>query len=133
MDKQILKLLNESFDRDLSPQERAHLNSALQASPGLREEQKRLLKVRNLLAAHEAGFKTGFSDFVMAGVSEEKRSLKLRGIAAPFNRIALPLLAAAAVLLLFTLLTNGSLSIDAVMGIDQLEPEYLSEFLLFNY
>jgi hypothetical protein len=43
------------------------------------------------------------------------------------------MLAAAAVLLLFTLFANGSLSIDAIMGIDQLEPEYLSEFLLFNY
>lgn len=133
MDKKIIKLLNESFDRDLSPQERVHLNSALVASPELREEQKRLLAIRNLLASNNAGFRDGFSDFVMSRVTEEKKEKKLRELAMPFNRIALPMLAAAAVLLLFTLFANGSLSIDAIMGIDQLEPEYLSEFLLFNY
>jgi hypothetical protein len=133
MNKEMIKLLNESFDRELSPHESAGLYSALQQSPELRAEKEKIAEVRNLLKNHKPDFKPGFAEKIIQAIGHERKTEKLTGIIVPFNRIALPVLAAAAILLLFTLFADGNLSIDAIMGIDQLEPEYLSEFLLFNF
>jgi hypothetical protein len=133
MNKEMIKLLNESFDRELSPLESAKLYGALQQSPHLRAENEEICELRNLLTNHKPDFMQGFVERVIQAIGHERQAEKMMGIIRPFNRIALPMLAAAAILLLFTLFANGNLSIDTIMGIDQLEPEYLSEFLLFNY
>jgi hypothetical protein len=43
------------------------------------------------------------------------------------------MLAAAVVLLAISVFTGGSSALDSFMGLDSLQPQYLSEFLLFNY
>lgn len=133
MDKYLKKLLKASFDRELTAEEDSALSNALEISLELQEEKKQLEKIRKVLNDHRPAFRPAFVDGVMAKINQERESRLTRGIVVAFNRIALPLLAAASLLLLFSIVKDGGLSIESIIGIDNLEPMYLSEFLLFNY
>ncbi len=133
MDNQLKKLLKASLDRMLKTKEGMELHNSMQTSLELQLEKKRHDKVRELMKTYAPDFKPSFVASVMAKIQAERESKIVQGFTIAFNRIALPLLAAASILLLFTLFNEGGVSFESIIGIENLEPQYLSEFLLFNY
>nr|NQU89527.1 hypothetical protein [Bacteroidota bacterium] len=133
MSNKNFELLKKSFDTELSPDERKILKSALDSSPELRKEKEGLIKIRSLLSGHDYTFSPDFTEKVMNGIVQDEHTDLSKTIVFAFNRIALPGLAAAIILLLFTILGNSTSLLDAILGVESLQPEYLSEFLLFNY
>jgi len=133
MDKQLTQLLKASLDRELTKDEDVGLSNAMQSSLELQVEKERHEKVREVMKNYSPDFKPSFVDNVIAKIKTERESKITQGFMIAFNRIALPLLAAASILLLFSLFNNGGVSLESIIGIENLEPQYLSEFLLFNY
>ena len=133
MDEEMLHLLNRSFDEELSSAEQDKLEKALQESPDLQKEKKKLDLLRGIFDEQEYGFSGSFEQNLMTRIVENEKYEADNAFMFAFNRIALPGLAAAIILLLFTILNNGTLSIESIMGVESLQNEYFSEILLFNY
>lgn len=128
MDEYMLKLLQDSFDRDLDKHESQQLSKALRDDPKLKQEAARLQKIRDLLDRQEYTFGLYFTEKVMSRIDTEGETALMHA----FNRIALPGLAAAVILLLISLWGGDTLSLDTIMGVDKLQPEYFTEFLFYN-
>ncbi|NCC72163.1 MAG: hypothetical protein EOM06_02100 [Sphingobacteriia bacterium] len=133
MDIKLKQLLTASFDRELSPAEKAELEPALATSTELKDEKMRLMKLRRAIQEQPYKFRESIVGEVMKLITKEKEQYLSGSLVYAFNRIALPLLAAASILLLFWLFSEGGISADSILGTKDLEPQYLSEFLLFNY
>ncbi len=129
----MLQLLKRSFDEELEPAEKEKLDEAVSDSPGLMEEKKRLEALRNVLGTQEYLFSDSFAENVMTRIEVNEKYDADNAFMFAFNRIALPGLAAAIILLLFTILNNGTLSFESFLGVESLQNEYFSEMLLFNY
>ena len=134
MDNKLLHLLQKSFDSPLNSEERSLLEEGLAVSPELNEEKNRLVRLRNVLINQDNRFGPYFASKVMNKISNLKPEAEFsQGIIFAFKRVAIPMLAAAVVLLAISVFTGGSSALDSFMGLDSLQPQYLSEFLLFNY
>ena len=133
MDKILLQLLQRSYDEELSPAEQEKLEKALVKDSELREEKKKLDAIRRVLSDEEHTFGADFAENVITRIEMEEKAEQENLFMYAFNRIALPGLAAAVILLLFSVFSNGTLSFDTIIGVDSLQTEYLSEFLLFDY
>lgn len=129
----MLQLLKRSFDEELEPAEKALLEKAVGSSPELQKEKKHLEALRNLLRDQEYAFTDSFAEKVMTRIKVNEKFETDNAFLFAFTRIALPGLAAAIILLLFTILNNGTLSFESIMGVESLQTEYFSEILLFNY
>ncbi len=127
MDTKAYSLLKQSLDRELTTQENDELQKALRENPELRSEAESLQKVRGLLLDDESSFGSFFVEKVMSRIETIQES----NIIYAFKRIALPGLIAALILLLITILGNHSISFDSLLGVDTLQPEYLTDFLIY--
>jgi hypothetical protein len=133
MDKAMLHLLRKSFDEELSPGEMEKLEIALLRSSDLRKEKIKLEVLRKLLIEQEFEFSDSFSQNLMTRIEVNEKYEADNAFMFAFTRIALPGLAAAIILLLFTILNNGVFSFESLLGVESLQSEYFSEILLFNY
>jgi len=133
MDKEMLHLLQRSYDDELSAAEAEMLEEALCGNSKLRAEKKKLDAIRRVLGEEDYTFGDYFSENVMTRIEMEEKVEQGNLFLYAFNRIALPGLVAAIILLLFTVFSSGSLSLESIMGIESMQTEYLSEFLLFDY
>lgn len=131
MEKAYLKLLNESFNRKLTDHEREMLQSAIADDPQLQAESEKLKNLISRLGEENYAFEPYFTEKVMSRIGLLEEYAMGREFAFAFTRIALPGLAAAAILLLITILGSGSFSLDSLMGVDSLKPEYLTDFLIY--
>lgn len=127
----MLEILIRSLDQEPGQEEKARLEEALEHSEDLRREKARLEQMRAWLAGLQAPIDERFADRVADRIEEEKNS--------SFNTVILHLFpkAVAACLLVFMLtlmgiyLSEGALSADAIIGVDDvtLEDTYsLTEF-----
>ncbi len=130
MDKEaLLELLIFSLDNELPAQQKLQLEKALQEQPWLRKEKQVLLQLRAGLARVSAPPSESFTDAVMAdlGKSEELRHSIIVRL---FPKVA----AACAVFLLAFILnvyfSDGSISMDSVIGVADLSPEEAYSLLL---
>jgi hypothetical protein len=128
MDKENLQLLKASFDRELSEAENEKLENALRHDRDLQEEAKTLQKLRDLMEEDDNSFSPFFTEKVMNRIE----ILENNGFGFAFSRIAIPGLAAAVILLLISFWGGQSFSFDALMGIENLQPEYFTDFLLYS-
>lgn len=128
MKREHLKLLEASFDRELTSDENKRLQMALDSDPDLRDESEKLSKLRELVKEGALTFNPYFATRVMNRIDK----LKENSLEFAFWRIAVPGLAAAAIIVLVTLFTGHSLSLDTLMGVNTLQPEYLSDFLIYG-
>lgn len=124
----MLKLLKASYDRELSAEENDLLRKALENDAELRKEAISLQKLRDLMQQDDVTFSPFFTEKVMNRLDMQEDN----GYIFAFSRIALPFLAAAIILLLITF-WGHSISFDSIMGVEKLQPEYLTDFLLYNY
>jgi len=134
MENKLLQLLHKSFDSPLRAGEQLLLDEGLKNSGELREEKIRLENLRNILTNQQYSFGPYFTVKVMNKIDLLKTDGELnQGIVFAFKRVAIPILAAAIILIAFSIFNTGSFTLDHLMGLDSLQPQYLSDFLLFNY
>jgi hypothetical protein len=134
MESKLLRLLNISLHSKLSHKERLLPEQQLEKSEELSTEKVRLEKLRSILTSQKFSFEPYFAVKVMNKINNLKTEIDLsQGMMFAFKRVAIPMLAAAVVLMLFSIFRGGSFAFDNFMGLDSLQPQYLSEFLLFNY
>lgn len=128
-----LKLLQESFNRDLSLEEEKALKEAMTNDSELRSEAEQMKKLAHLMNEVDYSFDCFFTDKVMNRIAVQDEYAPLKDIYFAFSRIALPGLAAAAILVLITMLGGNSFSFDSLMGVEALQPEYLTDFLIYGH
>jgi len=135
MDKKLLKILQKSYDGQLSPAEKELLENALKTDPALQKEKRETDQLRKVISSANFSFEPGFSERVMSKLENDvpADTHLSNPFVYAFYRIALPGLVAAVILFLFTVFSSGTLSPESLMGIDRLQSDYFSEMLLFNY
>ena len=122
----IQELLLRSFEQELSDEEQSRLDAALTGSEELRREQQQLEKVRHLLGSLQIAPDNGFVDSVI-------EQLNTSPVEATLLSILPRAVAACLIVLLLTLigiyLAEGSLSTDAIIGVNNLVPEDAYSYL----
>ncbi|NOX85421.1 MAG: hypothetical protein GXO86_05585 [Chlorobi bacterium] len=122
--KKIKEILLKSFDAELTPQERKLLDEALQNSEELRKEKRELEQMRGMFAGQEASFDTGFADRVMEHLEAETvnppKTVEMYSV---FKRVAFVGIAAIIALLITIYYIDGTLTLDAVLGISGYSPD----------
>ncbi len=113
------QLLFRSYDALLSKEEERHLQDELTQSELLKEEKKKLDKMRTKIAAFDADFSTGFTERLMQRIAGE------RGFAflTVFRTVALSGVAAIILVLLTVYFVDGSLNLDSLLGINGYAPD----------
>lgn len=132
MEKKKLQLVIDSFNRELSAEEQQQLNQWLQTDEALQPEAQKLYKLHTVIAEAALPFRPFFVTRVMSRLKNLQQATLQQGIVFAFKRFALPVLAAAVILLLIALAGNNTFSIDALLGVEQLQPAYLSDFILYT-
>ncbi|HZK07500.1 MAG TPA: hypothetical protein VFC92_04820 [Bacteroidales bacterium] len=132
MEKKKLQLVIDSFNRELSAEEQQQLNQWLQADEALQAEAEKLRRLHAVVAEAALPFRPFFATRVMSRLENLQEATLAQGMAFAFKRLALPMLAAAVVLLLIALAGGNTFSIDTLLGVEQLQPAYLSDFILYN-
>ncbi len=129
MNNKALELLIRSLDRELSAAEQQQLDQYLQTSEELRREKILLLKMRGGLAELKTSARSGFADRLIRELSQEQRQEREQEsyLFVIINSL-LPKVAAACVIVvvltvLATFLMEGSLSMEAFIGVQDLSPE----------
>jgi anti-sigma factor RsiW len=129
MDEKILSLLIYSLDNELSAEEQQQLDQALASSAELQAEQERLLAIRQALASHTIPADNTFADAVMQQLEEERET----GVEARILQLFPKVAAACVVLVLIAMLgiyfSEGSLSTEAIVGVQDLAPEDAYSYL----
>ena len=135
MNNSLLKLLNKYLEGEISTGEKRKLEDALKKSPALRKEKERLEKLMKLFSEQKNSFSPGFANKVLNRIKEQQVKVYdfSRSINLAFRNIALPGLAAAILLILLTIAGGGSFSLESLIGLESLQPEDLSEFLIYNF
>lgn len=122
-------LLIRSLDQELTPEEADRLRQALEKSSDLRAERQRLQLMRQRIAALRLAENPVFVEDITNRLIELGKETLTRTMAAIFPKVA----AACLLLLLLSLaaiyFTTGALSVDAIIGIDELTPEDANIYL----
>ena len=120
----IKEILLKSFDAELTPQERKLLDEALQNSASLRQEKQEIERMREMLGNQKPSFESGFADRVMERLEKEPvappKTIEMFSV---FKRVAIAGIAAIIVLLLAIYYIDGSLTLDALLGISGYSPD----------
>jgi anti-sigma factor RsiW len=132
MENKKLQLVIDSFNRELSAAEQQQLSQWLQADEALQAEAQKLHRLHTVMAEAALPFRPFFATRVMSRLEKLQEATLQQGIVFAFKRFALPVLAAAVILLLVALTGSNTFSIDALLGVEQLQPAYLSEFILYT-
>lgn len=132
MEKKKLQLVIDSFNRELSAEEQQQLNQWLQADEALQAEAEKLRRLHAVVSEAALPFRPFFATRVMSRLEKLQEATLSQGIIFAFKRFALPVLAAAVILLLLALAGGNTFSIDTLLGVEQLQPAYLSDFILYT-
>jgi hypothetical protein len=139
MNKKILDLLYRSFDKELSSAERKHLNEMLQKSKKLRSEQQNIKLMRDsITSSAEQSFSPTFSDQVMARLRMKKQKQTngvedfLDSLLWAFKRIALVGSLVTLLLIGFSTIQKGKLSLDSLLALPQVNLEETLELTVLT-
>jgi len=127
MKNKALDLLIRSLDNPLSAAEQKLLDQQLESSEALRRGKAQLLKMRAELAQLKADAQPGFAEQLIRQLNAEEAQSDNPPLQAVIMRL-FPKVAAACVIVvvltvLATFFTEGSLSLEAFIGIQDLSPE----------
>lgn len=115
----ILDLLLRSLDTELSQDEAEKLEQALQESEVLRQEKVRLLAMRGQLGAWTAPEDPTFADRVMVKLGKQAEEDLSAVIIRLFPRVAAACVLILAVALGTIYVTEGSLMLDTIIGVNE--------------
>lgn len=133
MKRKMLLLMQKSLDNELNSDEYQEFQHALKEKPELSAELEETRKLNHLLSQQQYSFGDFFAEKVLRKIESFEQTNTGQAMIYAFYRIALPGLVAAMILVMISLINNGSLSLDSISGLAELNPDYLSDFLLFNY
>ena len=114
MNDQLIDLLIRSLDEELTSGEQQQLDLGLLESEELRGYKTELLQMRELLGNGKSSFTKGFDTRVMDSIRKQDFESGLYNVQ---KWIALPAAAAIAVLLALNYYSDGSLTMDSLLGI----------------
>lgn len=123
MKQELLELLAKSLDEQLTAGEVTQLEEALADYAWLREERVKLLQMRELLGQWTVSVNPGFTDGVMKAIETEKEMTSSSLFVRLFPKVAVACLIFLAVELTVIYITEGSLSTDAIIGLEDLSVE----------
>jgi hypothetical protein len=132
MNNEIYRLMIESLDRSLSEDELQLLRQAMANDANLQAEMKKMETLRRLLSERELDFEPFFETRVMAGITGV-RDLFSDQLFFVFRRLALASLFLVLVLLAGTWWQYGSLSINAISGLSELNQDNAGSILLYDW
>ncbi len=137
VDNKLYDLLLRSFDEKLQPIEAGILKDGLKQSSDLREENKKILEMRELISGRRYAFKSGFKVRVLARLHEEKKPLLLkpefdRSMYSVFKRVVITGVAAVVILFLSLYFTGNSILMDPAKGGTLFSEEDLVSYLLYD-
>lgn len=115
----IVDLLLRSLDAELSQAEAEKLEQALQDSEALRREKTRLLAMRQQLEAWSIPEDQTFTDRVMAKLGKKAEEDLSAVIIRLFPRVAAACVLILAVALGTIYITEGSLMLDTIIGVNE--------------
>lgn len=133
MKRKMMRMMQKSFDNELSNKELKEFQRSCENHPELVLELKETEKLNHLLSKQQFSYSSFFAEKVMRRIESLEQTTAGQAIIYAFYRIALPGLAAAIILVMISLFNNGYVSFDSVSGLSELNSGYLSDFLLFNY
>jgi len=136
--KKLLDLLMKSFDEELSPDERKHLEEVLSESDELRSEKKKLLKLREVFSSQEYRFKPFFESRVMNRIHKLRNGKIIefdfaKNLFFVFKRVAISGITAILILLISIYISEGSFSLDAFTGVESFSDDNLISYLLSDF
>ncbi len=117
------KILYRSFEEPLSDRDRQALQAGLRASEELQNEKQEILTLRESLSATRTDFSTGFDQKVMNRIRQEEQPARTFELYPVFRTVAFSGLAAILIVLVGIYFTDGSLNLDAIMGISKYAPD----------
>ncbi len=128
--KNINKILEESFHRELTPEEKALLDEKLKEDKNLSIQKAELQKTYEIMENYTPSFGKGFKNKVLDSVFSEELKTQMVDLFPVFKKLFLGGLAATIALLLSVYLTDGTLNTDAIFGLSDLNSEELLIALL---
>lgn len=130
----IEKLMYRSLDDQLTAEESRTLERALLDSPELQAQMEEITTLRDAAKSDGHDFSPWFDAKVMHAIKEIKESGIVKAFPFKAYRTATIVgFATIAAMLVITLIFNGSLSFDAVTGLDSIDSENLTAFLAFDF
>jgi len=129
IESNIKDLLIRSFDEELSTTDAARLEQALTQSSTLRTEFRKMENMRKSISTLRVKKDPGFADDVLARLKEEGKKTLNTVIASIFPKVAAACLVVFLLSLLAIYFSSGTLSVDAIIGVDELTPEDASIYL----
>ena len=121
--KEWIDLLLKSLDETLSPQEEEQLNALFEQSEELRVEREKFLRLRMLVKEAKPNSDAAFADRLM----DRLQHLPVKTVEATILRLFPKVAAACVLILLVSMLgiyfTEGSLSSEVIIGLQDLSPE----------
>lgn len=117
----IKHLLLRSITESLSSEEQERLEAALAQSEALRQEQKQLMTTRDMVRQAIPAADPGFSQRVLQRLDKGRKEVTL--VVRLFPRVAAACIAVLIALGLFLYFEAGSLSTDALVGLEDLSLE----------
>lgn len=121
--KKMLELLLRSLDQELLPSEAQQLKTALVSSEKLRQEKDRLIQVRQQLQDWQPAVDEDFTARVMVQISQQLEEDLTAVIVRLFPRVAAACVVVLCVALGAIYLTEGSLMVETIIGVNEVMPE----------
>ncbi len=116
-------LIRSLDDEALTQEEQQLLNNALATNENLVLEKQNLEKMRQVLSGYSPRFSQGFSGRILENVFAD--SAESNNLYFLFKRFALSGVAAIIILLVSVYLTDGSFSLNALLGLSDLTTDNL--------
>jgi len=116
------KLLQRSYDDDLSASERKRLENGLANSEELRAERAEIESVRKIFADFDPHFDADFPDRILQKLADHKADIS-PSFYAIVRGIAISGVAAIVALLISIYFVDGSLNVDAIYGVSEYAPD----------
>lgn len=128
IDAKLQQLMIHALDNDITPEEAQLLEQALKEHPELNAEREELLRMRSLFAELKAVPKLHLEGKVLKAIKAKHFVYQLSS--------SLPRVAAACLLLIISCLagiyfSEGSLGLEAILGVSELSPEDAVTYLTY--
>lgn len=129
MNEKMLDLLIYSLDNNLTEAEQAKLDAALAASASLRAEKEQLLQMRTALGNFSLEKDSAFTADLMQHLDQQQRIKLGARIRRIYPRVVAACIIIALLSMLGIYLAEGSFSMEAIVGIQDLTPEDAYSYL----
>lgn len=132
MTKDDLKyLLVQSFDQELSQEQKEILADALNRFDWMKEEREAIVQLRAQLASFRASQDDAFVDRVMIAVDETYPQSTTTIMVRWFPQVAAACILMAIAFIVNLYLSQGAMNVDGLVGLEDVSPEEAFSYLMY--